>query len=570
MNLVELLSKINSEKLQETLHANVELKSSWDQSYGKIISAIANELRENHSGFLVLGISDYGKVLNTTLAWLNETESRVSNHVRQYLNPTQGLKIQGHQTPQGGVCLVLCISSPNDITLWNNKAYKRVGTQTEEMTPYERIALSLALPGNDYTKQGWKGAVSGSLVEQFALKIALRNKDLFPEDLTLLSPAEILERIGCVNKMASRILFGDTKVRIAYYDASGDVIEQSTRQGVFTLLSDDFLAEVNRWTKGKGTLLNKNSLAAISEEPYPIKALRESIANAVCHSLYERDDGDILLDLHTDRFVIRNNCGKDVSGFAKEWFSKKSWTRNKFLMQLLRESGYTDELGSGKTRLFNQMLESGKKEPIVEYYPRGEFACWQVTLYNSQDDFHNGEMLTRLKGLFLSVEDARLAMALVLWRNQKWSEILEKLDSHYKNIAERIISSHNSPIVVIGNEILTKRWASCALNGKTTMAFTPQEETLLRQFFQSISYQNDRQGVINTEEAKKIIGLSNTPSESTQLSNLFRKWAQSGFVKNIGRGKWRFETPSKEEIFSISQDFSSLKKDVFINSKNEN
>jgi hypothetical protein len=117
ITLAKLLSKIDSQNLHETLDANVELKSSWDQSYGKIISAIANELKENCIGFMVIGVSDDGKVLNKNLSWLNEAESKVSNYVRQYLNPTQGLKIQGHQTPLGGVCLVLSISNPNEITL---------------------------------------------------------------------------------------------------------------------------------------------------------------------------------------------------------------------------------------------------------------------------------------------------------------------------------------------------------------------------------------------------------------------------------------------------------------------
>ena len=54
---------------------------------------------------------------------------------------------------------------------------------------------------------------------------------------------------------------------------------------------------------------------------------------------------------------------------------------------------------------------------------------------------------------------------------------------------------------------------------------------------ETLAFQNGRKGVVTTKEAKSLIGLGNSPSESTQLSNLFRKWQGEGIVKSSARGR---------------------------------
>ncbi len=40
--------------------------------------------------------------------------------------------------------------------------------------------------------------------------------------------------------MVAKILFGETPVRIAYFDNNGDIISQSEKKGAFYLLSGSF------------------------------------------------------------------------------------------------------------------------------------------------------------------------------------------------------------------------------------------------------------------------------------------------------------------------------------------
>ena len=91
-----LLEKINTGKISELTNANIELKSDWGQDAGKRISAIANELTDSDVGYLIVGVSDNGRLLHTNINWLKTTEQQASSHIRQYLSPTHAIKLQGH------------------------------------------------------------------------------------------------------------------------------------------------------------------------------------------------------------------------------------------------------------------------------------------------------------------------------------------------------------------------------------------------------------------------------------------------------------------------------------------
>ena len=552
IDLATLVDNIKKSNISEVLVHNVELKSSWEQEVGKRISALANAVDPQKTSYLIIGVSDDGRLLPNDFNWLKRTEEKISNHIRQYLSPVSVASPRGYSS-ENGCFVVIEITNPDDVTEWNGKSYKRVGTQTEEMAPDERLDLTLRLPGQDYSKRPWDAAVSGSLIVQFAQKLVDGGFDGLPRDISSLAPDDILERIHCKGRNAARILFGNLPVRIVHYDAGGDIIEQTKKNGAYYLLSDEFISQIQTWTKSKGTILHKGSIVAVTEEPYPLKALRECLANAVAHALYEREDGDIIVELFPDRIVVRNNCPLDVKKFAKEWFSKKSWSRNKFLMQVLREAHITDELGTGKTRLFSQMLEAGRQEPLIEFYEKGSFGCWAVTLYNEHRNLVHMKLFERIKDSYKSLEEARLATALVLWRTQKWTEILEKLDAHYQKMATKIIRDHQSPIIVLGDEIMTKRWVNTALMGQDSMAFSTHEENQIRQFLQVMAYSDGRQGTFDTKEARRLIGLSTTRSETTQLSNLFRKWrSQQILQEGQKRGEWKFISPPETQITVIS------------------
>jgi hypothetical protein len=71
------------------------------------------------------------------------------------------------------------------------------------------------------------------------------------------------------------------------------------------------------------------------------------------------------------------------------------------------------------------------------------------------------------------------------------------------------------------------------------------------------AFVSGREGNIATDEARKLIGLSTTPAESTQLSNLFRKWADKGRIQLMKKGHWKFLT-NEQSGLDILMDLSTI------------
>ncbi len=90
---------------------------------------------------------------------------------------------------------------------------------------------------------------------------------------------------------------------------------------------------------------------------------------------------------------------------------------------------------------------------------------------------------------------------------------------------------------------LAKILANCsglALTGQESKRFNPAEELKVKTVLQRFAFQDQRNGYIGSDEARQIIGLSNTQSEIVQLSNLFKKWSELKEIEMVKRGHWRF------------------------------
>jgi len=152
------------------------------------------------------------------------------------------------------------------------------------------------------------------------------------------------------------------------------------------------------------------------------------------------------------------------------------------------------------------------------------FLVGLLLIYNEQQNISYLNLLERFKQSFSSIDEARLAMALVLWRKKSWDEIQEKLDHHYKVVSKEVIENSESPVILLGQSLVTRRWVDVALQGKDSAPFSSHEEEQFKDIIQKFAFTNAKNGKFNKDEARFLIGLSNTRSEITQLSNLFRKW----------------------------------------------
>ena len=160
---------------------------------------------------------------------------------------------------------------------------------------------------------------------------------------------------------------------------------------------------------------------------------------------------------------------------------------------------------------------------------------------------HLSTLTDRFKECFRTASHARIATALVLWRNHNWSSILKRLDDHHhKQIALEVVQHQYAPVSVVDDELLVKRWVDVALTGQHSKTFNPAEEKKILTTLRAFAFEDDRDGSITNIEAKSIIGLGSSKSESVQLSNLFRKWQEQGNISLVKRGVWQFQVRNRD------------------------
>ena len=525
-------------KLAEITYPRLELKSKWHTEHGKSISAIANH-ESLTGGWLVIGVDDDGKLTGKDEDWCKRKYAEIGNDINQHLSPSQAVKEVYAEVFKDGWCILLEIQNPDYVTDWLGRAYKRAGSSDQEMTAGERTALAMRLPGDDYSSMPWQGEVNSALVLDFAKKVVDNGSRDFPQDLSQLSSSQILRIMRLDGKMAAGILFGDVPVRIAHYDADDRVSNNVEEKGLYTILHDSFITHIQTASERKGATSDGNSIALKDYQPYPTKLLREILANAVAHALYQRYHGEIIVDIHLDRVMVRNNASLEAEIFAHQWFSHKTMAKNKLLMEALRTAGITDELGTGKANVFRMAIEAGKEEPHLDFFTDKNFAKWHITVYNSHRHEHIDNLLSKLNASSLPSQlHKMIAVALVLWKDRKWSEIKTRLDDHYKKIANEVIKHEERPVVIIDDDLFVLRWADVALKGQSSKGFTPTEENMIMRMLTDFANNSAQQ--ITAQEARQLIGLGKSSSESVQLSNLFRKWQKHGLVEQVKRGTWRF------------------------------
>lgn len=163
--------------------------------------------------------------------------------------------------------------------------------------------------------------VNGALVMEFAKKLQEVEPAEFSDDIASVAPTDILKKLYLFEKTTAAILFGEYTFRLIRYDFKGDILDQEEKSGVYHVLSDDFIAQIQAWTRKQGTVLRGQTASVTEEAPYPTKALREVLANAVAHALYNRDQGDIVVELRHNRLTVSNNCFLEAKSFTKKWFS---------------------------------------------------------------------------------------------------------------------------------------------------------------------------------------------------------------------------------------------------------
>lgn len=529
----ELLDIASKNQLSEHRHAGVELKSGWTIDCGRKLSALANRI-DTSPKWMLVGVADDGTLLKKPESWARQTEQSLSQQINDNLNPSQAcVGITCHELAHSWVVLVQ-VRNPGDVVYWGDRAYQAAGTTISEMTPEEVLKLRIRLPGlSDFSRQSASGETQLELVQHFQQRVAARGQPIEGAATTLEQSHAVLRALGLADTQAERILFGDCTFRLVRYSANQDPVQNERVPGIYTLLTDDFLGDLQRWAKDQ---------LQITDLPFPERALREALANAVAHTAYFELDGDVIVEQHPDRVTIGNLCVRESTYFANRWFSRSHKTVNGLLMEALRVAGHVDELGRGKNLIFSESIRNGKTAPQVVVERAGRYDRWKLTLYGGTQSTTTLRLFDRCRAIYKDDQKALIAQALVLWRDRPVSEIKNYIDGDFARQFVEVLSDLRGPIFYYREKdrITLRRWAAILLGeGKDSKALSPAEERNLRDFaFDMQTKYHD--GFITPKDLRNLAAMADTPSERVLSSSILKKWKTEGTVRRICRGQYRF------------------------------
>ncbi|HAB50615.1 MAG TPA: hypothetical protein DCE80_00300 [Ignavibacteriales bacterium] len=542
----ELIEQLKDNKLLEHRHNNVELKSDWTKNYGDKISGYGNK-RDTRNTWLVIGVDDAGDFTEKTEAWARNTEQAISQHMNTFLDPIQ--------TCQGIECceinnkwiIIIRIKNPGSVVYWEKEAYKASGTTISKMTPEEIMKMTIDLPGlTDYSKQPWDGIINESLTRLFISNIAEKKEELKNQDISDID--KILEYVQIKNRNVCRILFGNCKYRVVFYNGDNEPVKNDQRYGLYGILDNTFLNEIQDWTMKQLCKL---------EHVFPNRALKEGLANAVAHAAYFANDGDIIIEVFCDKVVISNLCIPECGHFANKWFSRIHKTVNAVLMETLRWADKVDELGRGKSLIFSDSIKNGNKMPFVGMENAGRYNRWRLTIYGCSVEIRYKKLLRKIMTLYKNEQKALIAYALVLWRDQKVSVIRDYVDDESRQLFAEVLGDIDGPIFFYQKEdkIFPTRWVKVLLEeGQDSKTLTMSEEIQLFKWVSKIRIENHK-GLITPKDLRKLADMGNSQSANVQSSGLLKKWVEEGKLKKVKKGTYQFvykePSPTFAELLAI-------------------
>lgn len=549
-NIDEVLIEIKNENLREHKFTNVELKRSWDNKYGEKISALANKLG-NEPSWMVIGIENNGKLAEQSEHWAIEAEEKISQHININLDPVQacaGMKII---EIKGSWIIIIKIVNPGAVVNWNHKAYKRTGTTSQIMKPEEMMELTIQLPGlTDFSKQKWSGDINRDLTDSFIRNLHEIREDI-SFDRTSMNFDDYFRTIKIKDTNTIKILFGDCKYRVVFYDKEEEPVKNENRFGLYGILTDSFIKELQTW-------------ACFSvDNPFPPRALREALANAVAHSSYFENDGDIIIEVFLDKIMISNICLRESLYFANRWFSRSHKTINGLLMETLRLAGLVDELGRGKNLIFSDSIKEGKRPPFVAFEKAGKYERWRLTIYGGTTNKVQLKLYNRIKELYPNEQKALIAYALILWREEPVSTIRNYIDCDSVPVFAEVLKDLNGPIFYYqkDDKIVLNRWARIVLEeGKDSKSFTVAEEEQLYNFAYDIQTKY-HDGFMTSKEFRDLAHMGDTRSEITLCSILLKKWVNAGKLNKVKKGTYKFikKVARTVELSKLMELFSEKK-----------
>lgn len=375
----------------------------WKESLAtaeKIINTIS-AFSNTEGGTVYIGVTDAGEVIGVKIG--KRTVENFVNLIKQKTDPQVFPKITVKNMSGKNVIIIDVQESRDHLVLASGLPYKRVGKSTVKMSKdeYERLIIAKHKDYLYFDKLVCKGAkisdISKEKVVEFVKKAKQeRGLDVDPN----VSVTEILGQLKLLTKdkkltNGAVLLFGkDTQeyflrpelkaIRFKGYDETGEMIDFKTFTGDAITLhknAENFIYEhipMKAWIEKGKTERQEKWL-------YPPDAIREGLANALAHRLYE-STGKVQVRIFDDRMEIWNPGALPPElTFAKLKRKHDSIPRNPSIAHAFFWIRYAEEVGTGTKKIVQWCKEWGLPEPKYEEAGGSFVLTFRNSKYTEED-----------------------------------------------------------------------------------------------------------------------------------------------------------------------------------------
>lgn len=281
---------------------NTEYKASLSEWKDGVKSVAA--FAAIHGGTIIFGVNPSGKTVGVDIG--DNTLENLANDIKRNTDPPQFPSIVQETWDGKTVVVVRVTKSPELPVLAFGCPYKRVGRTNQRLSSAEVRRMSLESTGTTWDMltcvNAMLGDIDGESIQRYLEQLRrIRGLDLGNAESTedVLRKLRLLESGGISN--TAILLFGkepqrfyqQSEVRCARFKGtdSVDFLDMKVITGNLILQVGHALLFVERHTSTTVKITGQK-LEREERNEYPVAAVREALANAVCHRDYT-DTGNV-------------------------------------------------------------------------------------------------------------------------------------------------------------------------------------------------------------------------------------------------------------------------------------
>ena len=367
----------------------LEFKESCDAEAIETACSFANA----NGGFILIGVTDAGQLSKKPLRF--EALRDYENKIATATEPRVSVDAEKVPFLDGEIVLLKVAENPLKPVAVKGRSFIRKGSVNHQMTPSEIAECHLKSTGSSMDAVTVPGVTKDDLdmsaVRRYMQKATIEGRRAFTAEddpWTVLkklrwvkSETEITQAAYLLFAKDPQEMFPQAIIHAGAFKCNGAII----------LDAADMRGNIQDQIEAAIDFIRKNTRCAIvitgkAEHDryweYPLGALRETLANAICHRDY-RSPCHILLKIMEDHLTVYSpgELPFDISmgDFLSDDHS--SHPRNRIVAQALFDIHAIEQYGSGVTRIRKYCNENGNECPtwkngnsqfVTTYLPRAE------------------------------------------------------------------------------------------------------------------------------------------------------------------------------------------------------